>query len=397
MEAGIAGTMGRVRIGARTLRVPPGLDAVLGSDPTHETEVNAFVRASPDRCVYHLPAYINFARAQNGVADLLLLARSGRALVGLPMHPQGRTFYGTGYSGILLPDSESESVLRLSTTALQEFLGANPSLGYECLQAAQAGSYEDALRCAMVDSLLTGPGIAKRELYSRVIRLEPENEALTPDSGMVPAADLDNELIRRYDGKKRSEIRQAIRSGVRVVYDLLTGEDDGQRAREAYGRYLSIHQVSWQRTGLRPHADDYWLSLSEAVRRAGGRDLVVVALAPDGAPVAAVNCHLYQRRALYWSGGSLVEGMTLKANPLCLHAAISLCRRDGIAVFEVGRFDPAEISRKEQAINAYKAQFRGSVVRLVNFHRPPSNAGYRLRAAGARIARAVRRIARRDA
>jgi len=392
-----AGAMGLVGVGARRLRIPPGFDVALGSDPARAREIEEFVRASPDRCVYHTPWYIDFARAQDGVAEILLLARSGRALVALPMHPHGRSFYSTRYSGILLPDTESETVLKLSTTAVGEFLGANPSLGYECLQAAQARAYENPQRCAMIDSLLVGKGITKRELYSRILRLTPGNQEPVPASGTLTVVDLDNDLIDSYDGKRRSEIRQALRSGVEVTYDLLCAEDDGTRTRAAYRRYLSIHETSWRRTGMRPHGAEYWHSLSESVQRAGGRDLIVIALAPGGTAVAGVTCHMFQDRALYWSGGSLEEGMTLKANSLCLHAAISLCRRSGAVVFEVGRFDPGETSRKERAITAYKAQFRGSVVRLVNFLRPPTNAAYRLRAAGVRVVRAVHRAVLQDA
>lgn len=379
-----------IQVGTTTLRIPEGVDAKLQSDVASAEAVAMFVRSSPDHCVYHSPAYMSFGRAQNGVADLLLLERGGRPMVALPLHPYGKTFFRSGYAGVLFPDSRAEAQLEASAAVLHQFLAVNPSLGYESIQSAQARGYEDPERCALIDSLLAGHGVSKRDLYSRVLRLTPERAQLAP-SAAVSSDALDNDLLAGYEGKKRSEIRQGIRNGVRLTYDLLQGEPNAARTRSVYERYVTVHEQSWERTGLRPHADAYWSSLSEAVQRAGGSDLVVLALSPSGTPVAGVTCHLFEGRAIYWSGGSLPAGMTLKANPMCLHAAITLCQLADVSVFELGRFDPAGPSAKEHAVTEYKAQFRGSIVRLVNFWRPPDTRAYWLRAFGGRLVRAVRR------
>ncbi len=384
-----------VHIGRRALRVPTGYEAIFQSDPERGSEVNRFIEQSPDRCVYHLPRYLEFTRRENGAAELVLLKQSGRALVALPMHPSGRSWYRTGYSGVLFPGADSEVGLKKAAAAVVALFNANPSDGFDVLQAAQAPAYDDLFRCAMIDSLLTGSHLVKSECYSRLIRLTPTAGAAPAAHGTVAFAALDNDLLRSYESDVRNQIRQASRHGIELTYNLLFAETNADTRRAAYEPYLSIHRASWTRTGLQAHRDAYWLSLSEAISQAGGRDLVVVARTGEGTPVAGVTCHLFHDRAIYWSSGSLEDGLRLRSNPLCLHGAITLCRDAGIATFEIGRFEGTEPNRKERAITAYKTQFRGSVVRLVNFSRPPTNLTARLRRAGARVVRSITQKVRR--
>ena len=125
---------------------------------------------------------------------------------------------------------------------------------------------------------------------------------------------------------------------------------------------------------MEPHDAAYWHALSRAIAEGGGLDLVVLATS-DGKAIAAVTCHLFGEQAIYWSGASLEEALVKRANPLCLHAAISLCRRLGVRRFELGRFAAAQ-DEKSDSITHYKAQFGGAVHRLPNVHlRPPDHSG----------------------
>ena len=74
------------------------------------------------------------------------------------------------------------------------------------------------------------------------------------------------------------------------------------------------------------------------------------------------------------------------ANPLALHAAISMCRRLGVRGFEVGRFLAHE-SEKQQRITSYKSQFSGSVVRMPNALLRPDNVDDRLHKQAIEMAR----------
>lgn len=379
--------MNVVPLGDRFVRVPDGMSASLYAGAGGDSS-SAFVETSPDRTVYHSRAWLDMSRRENGAAELLILARDGRPAVGLPMHRHGRWFYRAGYTGMLFPPGRSESVLAESAGMLGSFLDANPRLGYESQQSAQAPAYDDTERHGLLDSLLASLGKPGKTLFTRIKHLTSDQRAL-PASDSVALGELENELLVSYDGKKRSEVRQALRHGAAVSFDLLCG-DDPQRTQTAYDQYVKLHAPSWSRTGMQPHAAEYWYTLSHAIQAGGGRDLVVVVRDAGGAAVAGVTCHIFGSRAIYWSGCSLPEGLRLKANPLCLHAAMTLCGRAGATVFELGRFDPAESSEKERAVTAYKAQFKGSLVRVINFVRAPAAAVYRAEALAMRLARTLR-------
>src|ERR1051325_7545370 len=88
-----------MRVGGIELHVPDGIDAVLQSE--HADDVNEFIATSPDSTVYHSSPYLEFSRAQNGAADILLLSKGGRQLVGVPLHPLSRSSFRSGYAGVL--------------------------------------------------------------------------------------------------------------------------------------------------------------------------------------------------------------------------------------------------------------------------------------------------------
>ena len=142
-----------------------------------------------------------------------------------------------------------------------------------------------------------------------------------------------------------------------------------------------MHEESWTRTGLLAKTPAYWLSLSESIAASGGEDLVVLALDGEGETLAGVTCHVYQGRAIYWSGCSSAQGLRARANPLCLHGAIAACRRHGASKFEIGRFRAGETSEKVRAIDSYKSQFGGELVTITSFGTAP---GLALRARTAR-------------
>ncbi len=395
-KPGCGPSASEVRVGTHVVRLPSGLEGTLLGDAAASVDMDSFVRSSPDRTIYHSRAYLEFSRRANGCGDLLLVRRSGVPQVALPLHPAGRRGFTTGYSGLLLPDSDSETVLRGCVGAAHELLEANPTFGYLCLQSAQA-VVERTERSTLIDSLLAAPHVAKREIYSRVLRLEGEEDGSVVRSGdgrVLDPALLENDLLVRYEADVRNQIRQAVRKGVAVGYQLLAAGTSPALTRGAYASYLPILSDSWLRTGMHPHAEDYWLSLSQAIQDGGGCDLVVLATTGGDRPVAGVTCHYSEGRALYWSGASTLEGRALRANPLCLHAAITLCRRLGTQVFELGRFDATGTNLKEHAVNRYKAQFRGTLVRIVNFQTQPRGTTQALRRLGSRLRATAGRLAR---
>ncbi len=209
-------------------------------------------------------------------------------------------------------------------------------------------------RTTQLACLLEQEGMAGPSQWTRLLVWEADGAR--PGLEDDPLDHLDG-----YDAKLRSQIRQAARRGVQVDHALPTGADEAARV---YQGFTSLHRESWTRTGLRPHGAAYWVGLNQAVVDSQGGDLVVEAHASDGELVAAVICHIWGRRAIYWAGASRPEGLASGANPMCLHTAITRCRALGVTTFELGRFSATEPSEKERSITHYKRQFGGQVARL---------------------------------
>jgi hypothetical protein len=380
--------------GAMRLTVPPGYRAYWLSEHADAERVQRWSETSPEGSLYNTPAYVRFARARNGRAELLWLAREGNPVLGLPLHPLGGPRVGTGYSGAMFPEGPREATLRRGVEALTALLAANRRLGFELLQCAQAPAYDDPARLASLACLLATQGFRGPSLYSRMLELGP----LAGGPSLAP--DLSVELLLEhglepYQAELRSQIRQALRNGLRVTCSLPHSETE---AHAVYSEFTPLHHESWGRTGMDPHPLEYWMELTHAIVESGGRDLIVYVRTEDGKALAAVICHLRASRALYWAGASREQGLDARANPLCLHAAIQACRQLGVRHFELGRFDARESSPKELAVTRYKAQFGGELVRIVGFKRQPPLAARvldraRLLPSGARLCQLAQRTA----
>ena len=380
---------------AGVLQVPEGCTLRALSDPQSRDEVTNWLRRSPDHTLYHLGPYIDFTRAQNGVADVFLVSRDGNGLFALTVHSWTGMGVDSGYSGVVFPPTRREGTLRRSVAALAELLSKNRHLSFRFHQSAQACAYEDPGRVTMLQRLIEGEGFVLDPIYGRLSVLDD-----LPDPGEIPTAPgrhphalaidpdwLTGETLRAYDPDTRNQIRQAVRHGLSVEYVRAT--DPGARA-SAYARFQPLHAESWGRTGLIPKLPEYWLRLSESITASGGEDLLVLAVDREGDPLAGVLCHAYQSRAIYWSGCSSADGLRSRANPLCLHGAIAACRQQGVRTFELGRSRADESSKKERAITDYKAQFGGELVRITSFASLPSMA-VRARIARSTVAFEARR------
>jgi hypothetical protein len=360
-----------------SLRIPEGLGVRFASNDADREAVHAFVARSPERTVYHSDAYLDFARRENGAADLALLTRDGNPLFALPVHPAGATI-NTGYSGVLLPATSKESALAKAVSGLGALCALN---SLECLQSAQAPAYDDPKRITLVERLLDDQPVARRRFYSRLVDIAP---GAAPDgAGMLDTEALVAQGMESYESATRAQVRQGARHGIEVT---VVDACDPVAREAAYREYLPVHVESWTRTGATPHTLDYWLGLSAAVCDGGGRDLVVLARR-EGRLLAAITCHVFGDRAIYWSAGSTPEGQETRANPLAMHAAMAACAAAGARTYELGRFRPDEPSEKERTVTRYKAQFGGYLVRLVMFGSPPP--------AHRRLATQVRRAAGR--
>jgi hypothetical protein len=385
------------QVPAGAIRLPPGYTARSLCDPESREAVSRWLRASPDHTLYHLPPYIDFLRAQNGVADVLLIAREGNPLFALPIHSWDATGLDGGYSGIVFPDTDREGVLRRSVCALAELLAANRRFPFRLCQSAQAPAYDDLARLTLLQCLLESVGIELDRMYVRLCPLDrlptaeqiPVRPGRNPGAVAIDAEWMSDESLIHYDHSTRKKIRNAIQAGLTVEYVCAS---TASLREDAYARFQPLHTESWTRTGLLPKPPGYWLNMSDAVTDAGGEDLVVLVLDRDGKPLAGVLCHAYRERAIYWSGCTSAVGLERQANPLCMHAAILACRRQGVSVYELGRFRAGEKSAKERSVTNYKSHFGSTLVRVSSFSSKPTLPA-RVRAARAAAAsEAMRRF-----
>jgi hypothetical protein len=352
---------GTIAVSGRSLRIPEGLSALLLSDEESAATVDAFVRASPDHTVYHRPPYIGFARERNGAADLVMLSSSGQPLVAFPFHPGPRRV-STGYAGVCLPNGHA--ALRRGLAAMSDLMRLNRGIRFQSLQSAQAPATDDIPRAGLLGCLVDGLEVRQDRLHTRLLRLPALDRQPQPPPSTISLDDSHESLMSGYDGSLRNQVRQASRHGVRA---RVVVPRDAAEAREVYSVFLPIHNASWRRTGMEPHPLGYLLGLDAAVRAAGGSDVVVLAQNAAGIAVAAVSCHVYADRAIYWSGCSLAEALPLRANSFCLHAAVLAAQWMGVRTFELGRFRPRETDAKELSVTSYKAGFGGEVQRVLNF------------------------------
>ena len=376
-----------VRVGAASLLIPPEFDGRLLSASDGPANCSEFVARSPESTIYHSPPYIGFARRENGAADILVVRSQGTPMFGIPIHPDslGR-WISTGYSGVLFPDCGRESVLRASVTAFQQLLNVNRLLGFRIEQSVQGSGYATPGRTTLLAQLLWDDRNQERPAYTRILPLSTGLVSRGAGAPEVDGASLDNKLLAQYDGDVRNQIRQALRRGLSVRVSILDKTATHADTMDAYRRYMPVQAESYARTGMVAHTLDYWLGLSEAVQRGGGTDVVVLVTDESGTDVAGVTCHAFRGRAIYWSGASTASGKSARANPLALHAAITACASIGVTTFELGRFDSSERSEKERAITHYKAQFRGQLLPVLNFVRPPQTRRSQLGA----LARSIR-------
>jgi hypothetical protein len=377
------------------LNLPKGCSVQRLSDPESRDGVARWLSESPDQTVYHRWPFIEFTRNENPLADVFLVSREGNQLFALTIHSWTGMGVESGYSGVVFPPTGSERTLRRSVAALAELFSANSHLQFRCLQSAQAPAYEDLARVTLLQYLIEDEGLVLESVYGRLSAFEhmPDPGQIPTGSGRHPhAVSLDADwltadALRGYDPDTRNQIRQAVRRGLTVEY-VRTADPSGRA--DAYARFQPLHEESWRRTGLLAKAPKYWPSLSESIAAGGGEDLVVLALDGQGEPLAGVTCHVYQGRAIYWSGCSSAQGLNARANPLCLHGAIAACRQLGAHKFEIGRFRAGETSQKVRAIDNYKAQFGGELVRITAFSTAPRLA-LRARTARANATFAARR------
>lgn len=338
-----------------------GIEVVTLSSPECPVAAKEFVsKTTPDATIYHQREYMDLSRGVNGFADIFVIIKGGRPMVAIPLHKWGRIGFTTGYSGILLPPKSEEKSLKKSVDLLVQFLKANEKKGFRINQSAQSLGGIDSKRQQLISSLLASQFTLNGNVFTRLIDVSLYN-GLSRDCNGYDWL-VDGALINSYQAELRNQIRKAVKSNLKVLSITPNSNDEAQNI---YSKLYPLYVQSKVRTGMAQQTLKELIEVSDAIRRGGGRDLIVL-IKKDDEILSVVNSHVFNSTAIYWMNCSTDEGLQLNANPLALHASIIESAVLGAKSFEVGRIDSetARKNTKELAIWRYKGQFGGDVMQL---------------------------------
>ena len=349
-----------------------GVEVVKLSTPGCPEAAKKFVyEMSPDTTIYHQQAYMDASRKINGFAEIIVIMKSGRPMVGMPLHKWGRTGYTTGYSGILLPRNTDEKPLKKALDLLMHLFEVNKRSCFRVCQSAQSEGGLDSGRQQLIASLIASKCNLNGNVFTRIIELE-KYEGHCDDISSLEGLGK-HTLLNGYQAEIRNQIKNAIKNELNVL--IIVPATSGE-ARSIYTDIYPVYLDSKKRTGMSAQSLEMLIAYSDSVRSGGGKDLLVLIKRGD-TTISVVNCHVYKSQALYWMNCSTPEAQCYNANPLALHASILWSLNLGAKFFEIGRidFEALRTVSKEMAIWKYKDQFGGELRNVLSFDMLP--AGYK--------------------
>lgn len=335
-----------------------GIEVVELSSPECPEAAKKFVyEISPDSTIYHQEAYIDAQRKINGFAEIIVIMKSGRPMVGMPLHKWGRVGYTTGYSGILLPRKTEEKPLKKSLDLLMHLFEVNKRSCFRVCQSAQSEGGLDSSRQQLIASLIASKLNLNGNVFTRIIDLE-KHEGHCDDISSLEGLGK-HVLINSYQAEIRNQIKNAIKNELNLLSIVPATSEE---ARSIYSDIYPVYLDSKKRTGMSAQSLEMLIAYSDSVRSGGGKDLLLVIKRGD-TTISVVNCHVYKSQALYWMNCSTPEAQRFNANPLALHASILGALNLGAKFFEIGRidFEAFRTVSKEMAIWKYKDQFGGEL------------------------------------
>lgn len=275
------------------LLAPPATLAVRPYAPADRERWEAFVLACPEATFFHRIGWREiFAEVFRHRAHYLLAERDG-AIVGV------------------LPLVELRSLL---------FGHSLQSLPFAVYGGVAA--LDDAARAALVraaDELGARLGVSHLELRHRaVVRADwPRSELhVTFRKAIAPEVEANLLAIPR---KQRAVVRKALQRGLRSEID--PGVD----------RFFALYADNMHRHGTPPQPRRYF----EALRRVFGDDCeVLLALSPEGEPVAGVMSFYFRDEVLPYYAGDLPQARDLGANDFKYWELMRRACERGVKVFD---------------------------------------------------------------
>jgi hypothetical protein len=154
-------------------------------------------------------------------------------------------------------------------------------------------------------------------------------------------------------GRARTSIRKAETSGVTVRpavdADLET--------------YYGLHVQTYTRTGVRPHAREYFEAIWRDVLPTGR--CVVLLAEQEGVVVAAQNFAVHKEGAWYWTGAAGDAGLRSGANALLQWRGMCAAHERGARWFDHGEAFP-DAAGKLRGLSDFKRSFGGVLTPVCN-------------------------------
>jgi hypothetical protein len=152
-------------------------------------------------------------------------------------------------------------------------------------------------------------------------------------------------------GRARTAVRKARKNGVTVRPAQGAGD---------LAAYYDLHQVTYARTGVRPHPPEYFELLWDSFGSAG--ELFVLFAEHEGEVVAAQTFATYKGAGWYWTSAASERGTRLAAPNLLQWEAMRRLVAAGDEWYETGMAAPADADAKARAISDFKRSMGGVAV-----------------------------------
>jgi hypothetical protein len=317
---------------------------------TDDSQVNSFLKSTPDLTAYHSRAYIEYSKAINKYSDLIVIKKGGRPLIGIPLHYAGKLRFNTDYSGLLFPPFNNERSLKPSIDALVEFIKFNKNLSLNitqsCLSKSKIGN-DFHKRQEVIKYLISRHFDINQNIYTKIIE---RSFYETNDYG-------------RYKPELKNQIRKAEKQDFDIKFyrTSICGS-------EIYESLYPLFIKSRKHTKLRVKSLQNLIALSNAIVSAGG-EVVIVVISSKGRPISVVTTHIFNKMAIYWENFSDPDFLNLCPNQLAMHHSIKESFNLGALNYEIGRSNltNARNNPKELSLLMYKSQFGGDIYQVIEF------------------------------
>jgi hypothetical protein len=158
-----------------------------------------------------------------------------------------------------------------------------------------------------------------------------------------------DKLWQNMEKRARGAIRKAEKQGLSIH----------QAEDKDLDIYYTLHCETYHRTGVRPHPKAYFEDIWNNFL---SKNLAYILIAEkNDIPVAAENFGIYKQAAIYWTGASSAQGLSMQVNSLLQWTAIQWLKDNNINFYETGEAFPHVTVGKLKGLNDFKKSFGGDL------------------------------------